>query len=79
MKKFTIHPCDCNDSFEIRNAKDEPLGYVTLAEDECSWYANWQSLDDGPDCGDIRSTRMQAIDDLLAAAAAGWVEIIICS
>lgn len=79
MEKFTIHPCDCNDSFEIHNANDEPLGLVTLAEDERSWYANWHSLDDGPDCGDIRATRSEAIDDLLAAAAAGRVEIIICS
>lgn len=76
MEKFTIHPHD-DDSFEIHNADDEPMGLVTLAEDDHSWYASWIDVDEGgPDTGDIRATRGAAISDLLDAAAAGRVEII---
>ena len=79
MKKFTIHPHDDN-SFKICNAKDEPLGLVTLARDDRSWYATWIDVDEGgPDYGDTRATRGAAIEDLLVVAAAGRVEIIDCS
>ena len=79
MENYTIHPHDEN-SFEIRNAKDEPLGWATLANDECRWYAVWNDLEEGgPTNGDLRPTRQKAINDILAASAAGLIEIIVCS
>ena len=79
MPKFTIHPHN-DESFEIHNAKGEPLGLVTLASNERSWYASWIDVGEGgPVTGDIRASRVAAINDLLVAAAAGRVEIIVCS
>ncbi len=80
MEKFTIHIHEDPSSMEIHNADGEPLGLVTLSENHLRWSASWiDVLEGGPFGAPDRWFWLDAVKDLMAAAAAGRVEIIVCS